>query len=95
MLNPSNKYSKLSINESKWNSIKQTRIDNKNMILEDIVFNDYKLIIDEKNEILYYSLVNDSQNKYNPNVTYSTNYKNVKLAELPVGARASKGTKIK
>ena len=63
MLNPSNKYSKLSINESKWNSIKQTRIENKNMILEDIVFNDYKLIIDEKNEILYYSLVNDSQNK--------------------------------
>ena len=82
MLNPSNKYSKLSINESKWNSIKQTRIENKNMILEDIVFNDYKLIIDEKNEILYYSLVNDSQNKYNPNVTYSTNYKNVKLAVL-------------
>ena len=41
MLNPSNKYSKLSINESKWNSIKQTRIENKNMILEDIVFNDY------------------------------------------------------
>ena len=82
MLNPSNKYSKLSINESKWNSIKQTRIENKNMILEDIVFNDYKLIIDEKNEILYYSLVNDSQNKYNPNVTYITNYKNVKLAVL-------------
>ena len=75
VLNPSNKYSKLSINESKWNSIKQTPIENKNMILEDIVFNDYKLIIDEKNEILYYSLVNDSQNKYNPNVTYSTNYK--------------------
>ena len=82
MLNPSNKYSKLSINESKWNSIKQTRIEKKNMILEDIVFNDYKLIIDEKNEILYYSLVNDSQNKYNPNVTYITNYKNVKLAVL-------------
>ena len=82
VLNPSNKYSKLSINESKWNSIKQTRIENKNMILEDIVFNDYKLIIDEKNEILYYSLVNDSQNKYNPNVTYITNYKNVKLAVL-------------
>lgn len=82
VLNPSNKYSQLSINESKWNSIKQARIENKNLILEDIIFNDYKLIIDEKNDTLYYSLVNDSKNKYNPNVSYSANDKNVKLAVL-------------
>ena len=83
VLNPSHKYNKLFVSESKWNTIKESRIENKNLILEEIKFNGYKLIIDEKNNILYYSLVNDSNNKYNPNVTYSTNNKKVKLVILP------------
>ena len=80
VLNPRKKYNKLMVSESKWNSIKESRTENKNLRLEDIKFNDYKLIIDEKNNTIYYSLVNDSQNKYNPKVEYSTNNKNVKLA---------------
>ena len=80
VLNPRQKYNKLSISESKWNAIKESRIENKNLVLEDIKFNDYKLIIDEKNNTIYYSLINDSQNKYNPKVEYSTNNKNAKLA---------------
>ena len=83
VLNPSHKYNKLFVSESKWNTIKESRIENKNLILEEIKFNGYKLIINEKNNILYYSLVNDSNNKYNPNVTYSTNNKKVKLVILP------------
>lgn len=81
-LNPSHKYNKLSINESKWNSIKESRIENRNLILDEIRFNDYKLIIDEKNNTLYYSIVNDSNKKCNPNVSYDTKNKNVKVAVL-------------
>ena len=80
VLYPSSSYKKLSISESKWNSIKESRTENNNLVLEDIKFNDYKLIIDEKNNTLYYSAVNDSPNKYNPIVQYSTGSKNVKLA---------------
>ena len=82
VLNPSNKYNKLTVSESKWNTILESRIENKNLVLESIRFNDYKLIIDEKNNTLYYSWVNDSKNKYNPNVEYSTANANVKLAFL-------------
>lgn len=79
VLNPSSKYKKLSISESKWNSIKDSRTENNNLRIEDIRFNDYKLIIDEKSNTLYYSLINDSSNKYNPKVEYDEN-NNVKLA---------------
>ena len=57
VLNPSNKYNKLTVSESKWNTILESRIENKNLVLESIRFNDYKLIIDEKNNTLYYSWV--------------------------------------
>ena len=60
----------------KWSSIKESRTENKNLRLEDIKFNDYKLIIDEQSNTLYYSLINNSQNKYNPNVSYDANNKN-------------------
>jgi len=82
VLNPSDKYSKLSINKSKWDSIQKSRIESKNLLLEYIRFNDYKLIIDEQNNTLYYSIVNDSQNKYNPKIEYEANNKNVKIAIL-------------
>lgn len=82
VLNPSHKYSKLSVNESKWNSIKEARKENENLVLEDIEFNGYKLIIDKNNNTLYYSTINGSKNKYNPNVNYSANNKNIKLAIL-------------
>lgn len=85
LLNPGSQYKKLVIDENKWNSIQECRIENKYLVLEDIRFNDYKLIIDEKNNTIYYSLTNDSKNKYNPKVEYSTNDKNVKLAILSDG----------
>lgn len=82
LLNPSHEYNKLIVSESKWNNIKESRIENEELILEDIKFNDYKLIIDEKNNTLYYSLVNDSSNRHNPDISYNANNKNVKLAVL-------------
>lgn len=81
VLNPSHKYNKLSINESKWNNIQNLRTENNDLVLEDIRFNDYKLIIDEKSGTIYYSVVNDSKNKYNPKVEYGTN-ESAKLAFL-------------
>lgn len=81
VLNPSSKYKKLSISESKWNSLKDSRTENNNLVLKDIRFNDYKLIIDEKSNTLYYSLINDSANKYNPKVEYDAN-DNVELVIL-------------
>ena len=81
VLNPSHRFNNLSVSESKWDSIKKSRTENNNLVLEDIRFNDYKLIIDEKSNTLYYSLINDSSNKYNPKVEYDSN-NNVKLAVL-------------
>ena len=81
VLNPRYKYNKLIVNESKWNSIKEYRIENTNLVLNDIRFNDNKLIIDEKNNTLYYSLENDSRNKYNPNISYNSE-NDVKIAIL-------------
>lgn len=82
VLNPSHKYKNLSVSQSRWNSIKESRIESNSLILEDIKFNDYKLIIDKQSNTLYYSLINDSKNKHNPTVSYSTNNKNVKLVIL-------------
>lgn len=82
ILNLSHEYNKLIVSESKWNSIIESRTENKELVLEDIKFNDYKLIIDEQNNTLFYSLVNDSQNKYNPNISYSSNNKNAKIVIL-------------
>ena len=82
ILNISTKYNKLLISESKWNSIIDSRTENKDLVLDNIEFNDYSLIIDKNNDILYYSIVNDSKNKYNPSVSYHINNKNAKLAIL-------------
>ena len=82
VLNPTHEYNSLSISEDKWNLIKETRIENNNLVLEDIKFNDYKLIIDEKSSTIYYSVVNDSKNKYNPTVSYNVKNKKIRLVIL-------------
>lgn len=80
VLHPNIRYKNLNVNETKWNSIIESRIKNEKLILTDIEFNDYKLIIDKSSNIIYYSAVNNSKNKYNPSVGYSINTKNTKLA---------------
>ena len=68
VFNPKQNYNKLLVNQSKWNSILESRIESEHLVLEEIKFNDYKLIIDEKNNTLYYSLLKESRNTYNPKV---------------------------
>lgn len=79
VLTSNTKYNKLIINEDKWNDI----ISDKNMTtsisLENIKFNDYDLLIDEDNSIIYYSVVN-VKNKYNPSVNYSLKDNKLKIA---------------
>ena len=82
VMNPINKYKKLTVSENKWKNIQESRIENMNLKLEEICFNDYQLIIDEKSNTIYYSIVNDSINKYTPNVSYTTNDTNSKLVIL-------------
>lgn len=82
VLNPKQKYNKLSANISKWNGILESRIESENLVLEEIKFNDYKLIIDEKNNTLYYSLLKESRNKYNPKVEYKSSNTSTKLIIL-------------
>ena len=52
------------------------------LVLENIKFNDYNLIIDEKNDILYYSLVNNNKTKYNPNISFVASDDKAKLVIL-------------
>lgn len=82
LFNPSTQYSKLCVNDDMWNSIKSSRKESENLILEDIEFNDYNLIIDKSNNTFYYSLVNDSPNKFNPSVRYKSNNANTKIVIL-------------
>ena len=82
IFNPNDRYKKITVSEAKWNNIINSKSENKNLVLEDIKFNDYNLIIDESNNNLYYSLIKDSNNKYNPNVSYISQDKNAKIAIL-------------
>ena len=82
VLNSRHRLSSISVSKDKWDSIKNSKSESLNIKLEDIEFNDYKLIIDEKNNTLYYSAVNDSKNKYDPLVSFNANNKNIKLVFL-------------
>ena len=82
IFNPNTRYKKISINDTKWESLKASKTQNNSLILLDVEFNDYNLMIDEKNSILYYSLINDNRKKYNPNVKYKASDENAKLAIL-------------
>ena len=81
-LNSDKKYNSISINENKWNNIINSRTENLNLTLDSIKFNDYNLIIDNNKNTIYYSLINESKTKYNPDVSYSEQDKNIKLAIL-------------
>ena len=78
VLKSNTRYDKLIIDSNKWNSIISNRTESTSIKLESIKFNDYNLLIDENNSIIYYSIVNGS-NKYNPSIKYKANQK-VKIA---------------
>ena len=66
------------IKDSKWNKIINNKKESNSIKLNEISFNDYNLLIDENNSIIYYSVVNSSK-KYNPIINYTSDNK-IKLA---------------
>lgn len=69
MITSSTRYNKLIISEEKWNDIISSKNRSTSLSLKRIKFNDYNLLIDEENSIIYYSVINNSK-KYNPSVYY-------------------------
>ena len=76
------KYQNYSISEEKWDSLKKEKEENKDLKITEIEFNEYELIIDENNSKLYYSVINNNKNKYNPSVRYESNTNKTKIAIL-------------
>lgn len=72
----------MSVIKSKWESIKNSRQESTSLVLDSIKFNDYNLIIDENKSTLYYSVINNSKTKYNPNISFNVAEENVKLVIL-------------
>ncbi len=63
------RYNKYIIDNDKWNSIINNRDMSTIIKLNSIEFNDYSLLIDNENSVIYYSIVNSSK-KYNPSIRY-------------------------
>ena len=82
LLQPNTRYKRISVDESKWNNIISSRTENDRLMIEDIKFNDYGLVIDRMNNTIYYSIINDSKNKYNPTISYTSHNDNTSLAIL-------------
>ena len=74
ILNYNSKYNDKKVSDTKWNNIIKNKTLSTNIQLESLIFNDYELLIDNKNNAIYYSII-DSNNKYNPSINYKTNIK--------------------
>lgn len=81
-LDPSTRYNKKFVSQDKWNNIISSRTEDRELKFDIIDFNDYNLIIDEKSNTLYYSLINDSETKYNPIISFKSQDKSAKVAIL-------------
>lgn len=81
MLTKTQKYNSLSIDEKKWDSIISKREESLNIEIDNIRFNEYDLIIDNNNNKIYYSIINENDSSYNPSVSYKTDDK-IKLVIL-------------
>lgn len=80
--NPKYSLESISINQNNWDEIISTRTINDNVSIKKIEFNDYSLIIDEDDSTIYYSIINESDDKYTPYISYKTSVGNYKLAFL-------------
>ena len=68
-------YNNLNISKKKWDSILEKREENLDLEIENIRFNEYDLIVDNNSNKIYYSIINNNDSSYNPNVSYTTNKK--------------------
>jgi len=82
LINRTIKYDNIIISEDKWNNIITARKENTGLSLKSLKFNDYNLIIDEGKNTIYYSLINESKSKYNPDISFNAEDKTLKIAVL-------------
>ena len=75
LLNPSKKLNKMMISEAEWENIVSSRTMDNSLTIDMIIFNDYVQIVNNSNNIIYYSIVNSSVSKYNPSVKYRSSKK--------------------
>jgi len=66
------RYNKLVVSENDWNKTISERRQSTDLKIERLVFNDYPLIVDQKNNCLYYAMM-DSFQKNNPMVEFEGN----------------------
>ena len=81
-MNYSTNFKKVLIDQTKWEEIISKRKENDDAKIEKIEFNGYSLIIDEEADKIYYSLINESSNKYSPDVDFETSSEEYSLAIL-------------
>ncbi len=81
-MNYSTKFKKVQIDQTQWESIISSRKENDNAKIEKIEFNGYGLIIDEEADKIYYSLINESSNKYSPDVDFEASSEEYSLAVM-------------
>jgi len=79
--NKSIRFDKLTISSDDWSSIIEERKSGE-IYLKNIKFNEYDLVIDEKNNKIYYSIINNSSSKFLPQVSYFASGDGIKLAIL-------------
>ncbi len=77
LLSKKSKYQNLIVSKEKWNKIISSRENSTKLRFQNITFNDYNLMIDEEDNIIYYSMI-ESSTKYNPSIQYKPNH--IKIA---------------
>ena len=75
------RYNKIVLEESEWINIEKTHSKSTSLKIDNIKFDDYSLIVDDKNSTIYYSVVNTS-NKWNPRIRVISNNKKISIGAL-------------
>ena len=77
---PRIKFNNIIISSETYENIKSTRELIKDDVLTSISFNNYNLFKSSNGEDLYYSLLKNSMNRYNPSIKYHTSLTKSKIA---------------
>ena len=73
-------FSKLCVSEETYESLISQRTETAEELILDMKFNDYQAVYDSLDRCFYYSLVEDDQEAYDPQIGYTTNASGIKLA---------------
>lgn len=73
-------YSELCITEDEMQEIVASRAEAADSLYTNVSFNEYELMLDAAGDRLFYSLIENSSNAYNPIVEYTSKKENVQIA---------------